>query len=179
MIKNLKIAGAFLISPDRREDLRGYFEKTFDAKAFKEHGMVVEIKEQFHTVSHKNVIRGMHFQSPPNECAKYVTVTKGEILDVILDLRVDSSTFGEYLTIPLSAVNGHVLYIPFGCAHGFISLQDETCTRYLQTQSFAGESDHGVRFNSFGMDWGVKNPIVSERDAGLPDFKTYESPFKT
>ena len=104
-ITTLDIPGLFLITPAPRADVRGVFQKTFDATLFATHGMNTDIREAFDTQSHKEVIRGMHFQIPPHACAKYVSVREGSILDVVLDLRVDSPTFGQHLSLTLSAEN--------------------------------------------------------------------------
>lgn len=176
-IEQLDISGVLLITPKLRYDLRGHFEKLFDAAAFSALGMNTDIREQFQTISRKNVIRGMHFQSPPHDCAKYITVGSGSVLDVILDLRTDSKSFGKSIAIALYGGDRQMLYIPTGCAHGFLALEDNTCTRYLQTHPFAQENDHGIHYDSFGFHWPVSHPILSERDMHLQQFCDYQSPF--
>lgn len=177
-IAKLEIPGVFLITPALRQDSRGYLEKVFDARAYAEHGMCTNIAEQFHTVSHKDVIRGMHFQTPPHGCAKYVSVSEGAITDVILDLRIGSPTFGKHICVTISKANRAVIYIPIGCAHGFRVLEESTCTRYLQTSGYEPLCDAGIRFDSFGADWGIAQPTVSERDRTLADFRSFSSPFQ-
>ena len=176
-ITTLDIPGLFLITPTPRADVRGVFQKTFDAALFATHGMKTDLHEVFETESHKEVIRGMHFQMPPHACAKYVSVKHGSILDVVLDIRMNSPTFGKHLSIQLSAENQSTLYIPEGFAHGFKALTELAHTSYLQTAGFNAACDAGIHFDSFGMDWGVDNPIMSERDKALPAFTSFISPF--
>lgn len=176
-ITKLSIPGAFVITPARRQDVRGYLEKTFDAALFAQYGMNVMVREQFHTLSHQDVVRGMHFQTHPHECAKYVSVSIGMIDDVVLDLRVNSPTYGQYLMVRISAENRRIVYVPHGCAHGFIAREEGTCTRYLQTASYDPAYDAGIRFDSFGAEWGITQPIVSPRDKALPSLATFTSPF--
>ncbi|HXK38343.1 MAG TPA: dTDP-4-dehydrorhamnose 3,5-epimerase [Candidatus Paceibacterota bacterium] len=177
-IETLQIPSIFLITPRLLTDNRGTFEKSFIASLFKSHGMDTEIQEEFASTSESGVIRGMHFQSPPMACAKYVSVTSGSILDVVLDLRRSASTYGTHITILLSAENHQMLYIPQGFAHGFLALEDKTVVRYLQTREFSPDHDKGIHFDSFGCDWQVSNPILSNRDKSHPPLSEFETPFK-
>jgi dTDP-4-dehydrorhamnose 3,5-epimerase len=176
-ITELSIAGCFLIVPALRTDDRGHLEKTFDGKLFSEYGMNINIQESFHTISKKGVVRGMHFQLPPHDCAKYVSVSRGKICDIILDLRTESSTYGNHIEVEISSANRNIIHIPSGCAHGFLSLEDETCTRYLQTAGFSPSCDSGISFDSFGYKWPTPNPILSEKDRNLPALASFNSPF--
>ncbi|MFA5997321.1 MAG: dTDP-4-dehydrorhamnose 3,5-epimerase family protein [Candidatus Paceibacterota bacterium] len=176
-ISPTKLKGVFVIETDFSEDERGSFSKTFHADIFKKYKLSRNFKESFFSISNKNVIRGMHFHLPPRDHAKLIYVTHGAILDVVLDLRKDSKTYGDYVSVELSQKNHKGIYIPTGCAHGFLSLEDSTCTVYLQTSMYSKEHDTGVNIGSFGMKWGVKNPVISKRDKGLMAFKDFVSPF--
>lgn len=172
-----KISGLKILEPRIFEDTRGKFIKTFNDDFFKEHSLNISIKETYYSISHKNVIRGMHFQTPPQDHLKLVYVPYGKITDVVLDIRKESPTFGEYFTIELSDENAKILVIPKGLAHGFRSLQDNTNVTYMQTSGHAPECDAGLRYDSFGYDWDLLNPKMSDRDLNFDGFKTFESPF--
>lgn len=176
-IQKTKIDGVYIIEPDFFKDDRGLFLKPFNKDIFKKNGLVCEFEENFYSMSKKDVIRGMHFQNPPNDHAKLIYVPKGAILDVVLDIRNDSPTYGQYVSEELSDQNFKIMYIPRGCAHGFLSLVDDSCTVYLQETVRVAESENGVNINSFGIEWGVKNPIVSERDRNFKNLNDFKSPF--
>jgi dTDP-4-dehydrorhamnose 3,5-epimerase len=171
------ISGLFVMKPPVFTDQRGSFSKVFSEELFKANGFETDLKESYYTFSQKGVIRGMHFQVPPYQHAKVVYVPTGEITDVVLDVRKNSTTYGKFETFKLTPENGIVLYIPPGLAHGFESLQDQTCVTYLQTSSYAPQHDSGIRFDSFGMKWQSTNPIISERDVLFPALSDYITPF--
>jgi len=171
------IEGLRILEPRVFEDARGKFIKTFTHDFFLENGLDIAIKETYFSISHKNVIRGMHFQTPPHEHAKIVYVPYGKIIDVVLDIRRTSSTYGKHFSLELSAKNSKVLIIPKGLAHGFRSLQDNTNVTYMQTSCYAPEHDAGIRFDSFGYDWLCDTPKLSERDRAFQPLETYDSPF--
>jgi dTDP-4-dehydrorhamnose 3,5-epimerase len=160
------------------EDRRGLFTKTFQDSLFQQAGINFQLKESYFSVSARDVIRGMHFQVPPHDHAKIVFCPQGAILDVLLDMRRSSPTFGKFFSAILSAQNHKALYIPSGFAHGFQSLEDNTITYYLVSSEHHGESDTGVLYNSFGMSWSVDTPIVSPRDLGFKTLAEWESPFE-
>jgi dTDP-4-dehydrorhamnose 3,5-epimerase len=175
-ITELEIPGVFLIDNFQYNDDRGGFVKTFSYDLFKTNDISFCPKEIYYSISHKNVIRGMHFQTPRMEHAKLIYLTSGEILDVVLDLRKKSQTFGKSASIKLSA-GKNSLYIPVGFAHGFKSLQDNTVVVYNQTSCYSKEHDSGILWNSFGFDWKIDNPIISERDKSFPSFNNFLTPF--
>lgn len=148
----------------RHMDPRGAFHKIYPPK-----GLDMEIKEVFYSFSKKGVIRGMHYQTAPYELKKIIKVVKGEILDVLIDYRPDSKTYGEVHSFKLNEDNGCV-YVPVGFAHGFQALTDDSVTLYLQDLPFSSEGDTGIRINSFGFDWPIKEYELSERDSQLPKF---------
>jgi dTDP-4-dehydrorhamnose 3,5-epimerase/CDP-3, 6-dideoxy-D-glycero-D-glycero-4-hexulose-5-epimerase len=172
-IKDLKI-----LKPKIFEDIRGKFIKTFNNEFFKEYNLDINIQETYYSVSHKDVIRGMHFQTPPYDHIKIVYVPYGSIIDVVLDIRKNSPTYGQYFAIELSAENGKVLIIPKGLAHGFKSLEDNTNVTYMQTTGYFPSYDGGIRYDSFGFDWDCDNPQQSNRDQTFPILSEFDSPFK-
>ncbi len=169
-----EIDGVYIIENFNAKDSRGSFTKTFNAEMFKEAKLCVGFKESYYSISNKDVIRGMHFQLPPFEHEKLVYVAKGEVLDVVLDLRKDSKTFGKYISVNLSGDNCRSLYIPKGLAHGFRSLKDDTIMVYNVSTVYNAEYDSGILYNSFGFDWGIITPIISERDKSLKEFEKYK-----
>jgi dTDP-4-dehydrorhamnose 3,5-epimerase len=175
-ISNLEIMGVCLIENFEFYDERGGFIKTFSRELFEFSGISFTPVEIYYSISKKNVIRGMHFQIPPKEHSKLIYVTAGRIIDVILDLRKASPTFGKYISVTLTACKNSI-YIPAGCAHGFKALDDGICVVYNQTSSYSKEHDSGILWNSFGFDWQTENPILSERDKNLINFNQFTSPF--
>ncbi len=158
-------------------DSRGGFTKLFNDADYKKAGIRAEIKETYYSVSNKNVIRGLHFQLPPYEHAKIVHVVKGRVIDVLLDLRKSSNTYGKVFHFSLSEDEPAALYIPVGFAHGFKTLEDNTLMLYQVTSIYEKKSDTGILYSSIDYDWGIKNPIVSERDMSFGKFEDFDSPF--
>lgn len=169
--------GAFVITLPAFYDDRGSFIKTFHETTLVEHGIRFTLQESYFSLSKKDVIRGMHFQTPPHHHAKIVFCPQGAILDVIVDLRKDSKTFGQYHAQELSGDNHKAYYIPKGFAHGFKSLTDDAITYYLVSSEYSKEHDTGILYNSFGFDWGVDNPVISERDLSFPRMEDWNSVF--
>lgn len=170
-IEKTALEGVYIINNFVAQDERGTFVKTFNKRNF-EHGKIpLEIKESYYSISRKNVIRGMHFQLPPNDHEKLVTVPCGSILDVIVDLRRDSKTYKEFMSVELSAENKKSVFIPKGLAHGFKSKEDNTVTVYFVSTEYDLNSDLGIRFDSFGFDWQTSGMIISSRDR---EFKSLE-----
>ncbi|MDB3957855.1 dTDP-4-dehydrorhamnose 3,5-epimerase family protein [Opitutales bacterium] len=178
IIESTSIEGLKIINCKILEDKRGSFLKTFNDEIFKSHAINVNIKETYYSVSHKDVIRGMHFQIPPHDHLKIVYVPAGRILDVVLDLRNGSPTYGETYSVELSAKNGKAILIPSGLAHGFKSLEDNAITTYMQTSCYAPNHDCGIRYDSFNFDWNCETPIISERDKSFDNFEDYHTPFE-
>lgn len=171
------IEGVHIIQLPKFEDKRGIFVKTFHENAFLAQRLPFELKESYFSISHKNVIRGMHFQTPPHEHEKIVFCPQGKILDVIVDLRKYSPTYRQFVSIELSSENHKAVFIPKGCAHGFKSLEDNTITYYLLSSIHVPESDTGILYNSFGMEWNCEHPILSDRDLSFVKLEDFESPF--
>jgi len=140
-------------------------------------GLCSDFVEQYYSTSRRDVIRGMHFQLPPHDHAKLVYCAAGGVNDVLLDLRKESGTYGWHVSVPLSADSGHAVYIARGVAHGFIATLEPALMIYNVTSEYAATHDTGVLWDSFGYDWGVARPIVSERDRGFPALAEFDSPF--
>lgn len=177
-IESLPLKGAKLITGAIQSDLRGEFFKLFSAKFFEENGLEFKPFEIFYSLSENNVIRGMHFQNPPLAQAKLVHVMNGEIVDVILDLRKDSDSYGKFFTIDLKAGSGQILYIPSGFAHGFLSRENNSVVLYAVDSPYSKINEGGILYNSFGYDWGVESPILSERDRSFVRFDQFDSLFR-
>lgn len=172
-----EIEGVKLIETKLFKDNRGAFLKIFNEKIFKENGINFEVKESYYSISNKDVIRGMHFQLPPYHHDKLVIVISGKIQDVVLDLRSNSKTYKKYITVELSAENGMALFIPKGCAHGFRSLMDNTIMMYNVSTIYNFDADSGLKWDSFGVNWGIINPIISDRDNSFKDLEEIENIF--
>ena len=177
-IETTFIPGLKLITLKESKDNRGSFIKTFNQDFFKLNELEVVFKESYYSISAKDVIRGMHFQIPPAEHIKLVYVNQGAIKDIILDIRSQSPTYGQYLSIKIDSTNPVLIYIPVGCAHGFLSLEDNTMVTYLQSSCYNSDCDKGIRYDSFGFDWGIKDPVISVRDQNFPAFSAVKSAFK-
>lgn len=171
------LPGCIEVRPFFAQDARGCFVKTFHADRFVEMGLPVDWREEFYSSSRKGVIRGMHFQAPPHDHEKLVYCMQGRVLDVVLDLRGASSTFGRHVAVELDGARGHGLLVPKGMAHGFLALTDDVLMAYKVSTVHTPANDCGVLWNSFGMDWGIERPIVSVRDQAHPAFGDFVSPF--
>ncbi|WP_166243654.1 dTDP-4-dehydrorhamnose 3,5-epimerase [Paenibacillus turpanensis] len=169
--------GCYLIRPKSSNDARGQFVKTFHHYEFNHHGIDFQLREQFYSISHKNVLRGLHFQIPPCQHLKLVSCIQGKILDVVVDLRRGTSTYGQHQLFELSGENKEMLLIPIGFAHGFLSLEDNSVMLYNVSSEYSRDHDKGIHWRTAGIDWPADNPIVSERDEGFPALKDFESPF--
>jgi dTDP-4-dehydrorhamnose 3,5-epimerase len=169
--------GLYIVETINFTDNRGSFQKLFNSEWFIENDLSVDFKEFYYSVSHKDVIRGMHFQLPPHEHTKLVYVSKGSIVDVVVDLRTNSKTYGQYFSSRLNDTDARYLYIPSGFAHGFLSLEDNTIVNYAQTSGYNKEADCGITYNSFGFDWDVQFPIISERDLTFEKLENFKSVF--
>lgn len=176
-IEKTPIEGLLILQTNNFHDNRGSFQKLFNYDFFKEHGLATDFKEFYYSLNRKNVLRGMHFQTPPAEHVKMVYVSYGRIKDAVVDLRKDSVTYGQVFTIELDAEQGRYLYIPAGLAHGFVSLEDNTIVNYAQTSCYDREHDCGIDSMSVGIDWGVVEPIRSGRDLMFPKLEDFNSPF--
>lgn len=175
--EKVELEGAYLIDNFYAGDYRGGFSKVFEKDIYANAGIKFSLNETFISVSAKNVIRGLHFQIN-NPQAKLVSVVKGKVWDVIVDLRVNSLTYRKWLGVELSSENHKSLYIPRGFAHGFASLKDDTIMLYQCDGVYDKETDTGIIFNDpeIGIKWPVAEDeaIHSARDLGLMNLKEYE-----
>ncbi|MCS6981841.1 MAG: dTDP-4-dehydrorhamnose 3,5-epimerase family protein [Flavobacteriales bacterium] len=176
-ILKTEIPGLFHIKNFHATDTRGFFVKTFHKEVFSEAGISFSLAESFYSVSHRAVVRGMHFQEPPYAQAKLVCCVSGEIEDVVLDIRVGSPTYGKALGFRLSGTNYQALFIPEGLAHGFQSLQDGSITLYYVNQVNVPTCDKGIRYDSFGYPWPLSPGPISRRDLQWPPLKDFVSPY--
>jgi dTDP-4-dehydrorhamnose 3,5-epimerase len=175
-VEETGIPGCYLVRPRLIRDVRGAFAKTFHSDQFEARGMRTDWREEYFTTSRRGVVRGMHFQVPPAEHAKLVFCVAGEVVDVVVDLRRGSPTEGKHRAFRLAGVDLG-LYIPVGCAHGFASTSDESTMFYKVTSVHAPDQDAGIAWNSFGLEWPVEAPILSERDRKHPALADFSSPF--
>ena len=179
-VKKTKINGVFLIKPHVFKDNRGHFFESFNSKKFNEAtGLDVQFVQDNQSLSCKNVLRGLHFQYPPFAQAKLVSVIKGEVLDVVVDIRKSSDTYGEHIAAHLSEENHHQLYIPEGMAHGFLTLKDDTIFSYKCSNYFHKNSEDGIIWNdrNLNIDWKIKKPLVSKKDKIAQNFASFVTPF--
>jgi len=168
-----KFKDAWLIKPKVFQDNRGFFLESYSKKIFEEHGIGADFVQDNHSMSvNKGVLRGIHFQKPPHAQAKLVRVVKGSVYDVIVDLRKDSTTFGQWEGYTLSAENFMMLFVPRGFGHSFCTLENSTEFLYKTDNLYAPDSDAGIIWNdpTLAIDWPVKDPILSEKDGKLPTF---------
>ena len=168
-----RLGGVSVIEPDRNEDQRGFFARTFCAREFTARGLPGSFVQCNTSHNHRRgTLRGMHFQAAPCEEGKLVRATRGAIYDVLIDLRPCSPTYREWTAFELSAENGRMVYIPPGLAHGFLTLTDQTEVFYQMTEFYTPELARGVRWNdpAFDIAWPIALPLLSERDASFPDF---------
>ena len=176
-IEESKIKEVKIIHQFRADDARGSFVKTFHHTSLKQNGIDFELKESFYSISTQDVIRGMHFHHPPFDHDKIVFCVDGSILDLALDLRKNSPTYGQSVSTELSFDNHKALYIPKGFAHGFLTLSKSATTFYFVSGEYNKDADDGVRYDSFDFDWGIKTPIMSDRDLSFHTLKDFKSPF--
>ena len=174
-IRETGLSGCYVIENSLFKDDRGLFCKTFHIDVLQGYGLQLPIREQFVSFSSKHILRGMHFQIPPHDHAKLVTCITGSALDVVVDIRVGSPTYGTYITIDL--LPGISVWIPKGIAHGFLSLEDNTGMLYNTSHVHVPASDTGILWDSFGYEWPCARPILSERDQKHPPLSQFKSPF--
>lgn len=171
------ISGVHVLTPCPFSDERGSFVKVFNKDVYASIAPRLTFEEIFYTRSVQNVIRGFHFQVPPFDLEKVVWVTNGSVLDVLLDLRQNSETFGKCFSLELSEESAKVLYIPKGIAHAFCVLSSGATVLYSTSKVYSAQHDAGIRWDSVGFEWPVKNPILSHKDRNLPPFIQFDSPF--
>lgn len=179
-INDVFISGLKVIQPAVFGDHRGYFMETFNEAKFAAAGLPTDFVQDNQSMSAKNILRGLHFQAPPHAQGKLVRVIKGAVLDVALDIRKSSPTYGRHYAIELNETNKTMLWIPPGFAHGFLTLVDDTIFSYKCTGLYNQSSEGGVLWNdpALGIDWGIEAPILSQKDEILPTLADFKSPFQ-
>ena len=175
------IPEVYIIEPSVFGDNRGYFLESYNQKRFEEVVGKTSFVQDNESKSSKGVLRGLHFQKPPFEQAKLVRCIEGEVLDVLVDIRKNSKTYGQHVTVLLSGENKRQLFVPRGFAHGFLVLSDSATFAYKVDNTYAPEFDAGIRWNDkqLNIQWGMEDSIVkvSAKDAELPFFLEFKSPF--
>ena len=180
MIEKTAIEGVLIITPRVFQDDRGSFTESFNMRQFDEATKgEYTFAQDNQSISKKGVVRGLHFQNPPNAQGKLVRVSRGAVLDVALDLRKSSDTYGQHVAVVLSANNNRQLWIPPGFAHGFAALEDNSTFCYKCTDYYAPESEATILWNDpdLNIDWQIENPIVSQKDIEGQEFRNFVSHF--
>lgn len=174
------IEGLIELQPRVYHDPRGYFLESFNREVFEKAGLPTEFVQDNQSLSSAGVLRGLHFQAPPFAQGKLVRVITGKALDVVVDIRRSSPTYGKHHKVLLDASLQNMFYIPPGFAHGFLTLEDQTIFAYKCTNLYHKASEGGLLWNDtdLNIEWGVKNPLVSEKDILQPTLKDFISPFE-
>ena len=179
-IESTHIEGLLVITPTIFKDDRGYFFESFNKKLFEEQTKSsVHFAQDNQSKSEKNVLRGLHFQNPPFDQGKLVRVIAGSVLDIAVDIRKKSATYGEHFKIILDTQKQQMLWVPSGFAHGFVSLEDDTIFSYKCTNYYHKDSEGCILYNDseIGINWEVQNPILSAKDKVGENFSTFVSQF--
>ena len=170
-VNKAPLDGVFIIEPKVFKDARGIFYEVYSAKKYEEHGIPAHFVQDNHSVSEKGVLRGLHYQINPGQ-AKLVRVTRGEVFDVVLDIRKESPTYGKWWSLHLSETNKLQLYVPEGFAHGFCVLSESVEFLYKCSNYYSPENERGIMWNDpdLAIEWPIENPIISEKDNVYPRF---------
>lgn len=181
VVEKTNIEGVLVIHPGIFGDERGYFLESFNSLIFEEKTqLLVDFVQDNESKSKKGVLRGLHFQRPPFAQGKLVRVVKGRVLDVVLDIRKSSKTYGQFFSISLDGIEKKQLWIPPGLAHGFVCLEDDTIFAYKCTEYYNPSSEGCILWNdqNLNINWGISNPIISEKDSKGVSFSGFDSPFE-
>jgi len=181
-VQQLEIPGVVVLKPRRFGDDRGYFTEAYNDRAFKAAGIDTLFVQDNHSFSKtKGTIRGMHFQAPPFAQAKLVRAITGRVLDVVVDIRKGSPTFGRSVSAELTSEGGEQIFVPAGFLHGFLTLEADTHIVYKVDKYYSNEADGSVRFDdpALGIDWGcdVSGAVLSAKDANAVSWQDFQSPF--
>lgn len=182
-VKETALEGVLILTPRRFGDHRGFFSETWNRETLKSAGIDIDFCQDNQSFSaEKGTVRGLHFQSPPHAQDKLVRCLRGAIMDVAVDIRRGSPSFGQWVAEELSAENGRQLLVPKGFLHGFATLTEDVDVAYKCSDYYAPECDGAVRFDDpdLGIDWGMANAdaVLSDKDAAAPAFKDFETPFE-
>lgn len=180
-VEETNLSGVKILEPKRFGDARGFFSESWSRRATAGAGIDIDWVQDNHSLSARaGTIRGLHFQSPPHAQDKLVRCGRGRLLDVVVDARRGSPTYGQWIGVELSFANGLQLLVPKGFLHGFVTLEPDTEIVYKCSDYYAPECDGAVRWNSavLGIDWKLQGePLLSDKDAAAPDFADFVSPF--
>ena len=179
IFRETAIGGVWVVEPERLADERGFFARTWDTREFADHGLngrLVQCSVSFNV--RRGTLRGLHYQAAPHEEAKLVRCTSGAVYDVAVDLRAGSETLGRWVGVDLSPENRLALYVPEGCAHGFLTLADGSEVAYQMSEFHFPDASRGVRYDdpAFAINWPGDVLVVNERDRSYPDFTAVEVP---
>jgi dTDP-4-dehydrorhamnose 3,5-epimerase len=178
-LQTTEVEGLLILEPAVFGDERGYFMETYSEKAFQDIGLHMHFVQDNLSFSRKGILRGLHFQAPPFDQGKLVSVVQGHVLDVAVDIRRGSPTYGQHVMVHLSAENHKIFYIPPGFAHGFLVISEECYFSYKCTNTYDRASEGGIMWNdpALGIDWQATAPIISEKDSYYTPFGEFVSPF--
>lgn len=173
-----KLKDCYEIIPNTLTDNRGIFIKTFHYDSFKYNGLETNFAEQYYSISHQGVLRGLHFQNPPKHHVKLVYCLTGQVIDVVVDLRIGSPTYGQFEMFDLSADKKNMVYIPAGMAHGFYVISESAIVVCNLSTVYSAQHDQGILWNSLDIPWPAPSPILSKKDRELPNFSDLSSQFQ-
>jgi dTDP-4-dehydrorhamnose 3,5-epimerase len=178
IIETTALRDLLLLTPRVYRDERGYFMESYNRRKVSKM-ISCDFVQDNESMSKKNVLRGLHLQQPPHAQAKLIRVIQGSILDVAVDLRKESETYGKHFKHVLSGENKKQLYVPEGFAHGFLTLEDNTLINYKCSAYYNADSEVSILWNDedLGIDWGIHNPILAEKDRLARNFTTFDNPF--
>ena len=173
------IENLLVLEPKVFEDERGYFFESFNKKKLEDIGIKESFVQDNQSLSNKNVLRGLHFQAPPFAQGKLVRVITGSVLDIAVDIRKESATYGKYFSVILSEQNKKMFWIPPGFAHGFLTLEDQTIFSYKCSENYNPSSEGSLLWNDpqLNIEWNIDEPIVSAKDQEAQAFTSFKSPF--
>ncbi|RCX09888.1 dTDP-4-dehydrorhamnose 3,5-epimerase [Anaerobacterium chartisolvens] len=176
-INKTPIEGCFEFTPGIFTDNRGVSIKPYNVDILKSMGVGHGFAEDLMVTSRKGVLRGLHFQRPPYAQAKLIWCVRGSIFDVAVDIRKNSPTYGSFVYFHIDCIKHNIAYIPAGLAHGYQVLEEDTTVFYKMSSVYSPENEGGILYNSLGIAWPLDNPIISEKDLSLPDFKDFVNVF--
>lgn len=178
-VETTSLPGVFVLTPARFGDDRGWFSEVWNAARLSAAGITADFVQDNHSFSAQvGTLRGLHYQRPPHAQDKLVRCSRGAVLDVAVDARRGSPSYGQWVAVELTAENGKQLFVPKGCLHGFVTLLPDTEVQYKCSDFYVPECDGAVRWDSLGIDWRLSStPVLSAKDAVAPGFDDWASPF--
>ena len=177
ILNETSLPGVVMVKIEYPHDDRGFFMEPWNKKVFAEAGIDTDFVQEGHSGSTRGVLRGLHYQDMKAPMAKLVRCVVGQVLDVVVDIRVGSPTFGQHFNITLSAEEKNLIYIPIGFAHGFLVISNYAEVLYKMSNYWTPEAEGGIAWDDvdLGIDWGIESPILSEKDTKLPSFADYQT----